>query len=122
MHNILLISNDVIGEKMAGPGIRFWEFAQALRDDFQVNLAVPNKNHPTGNGFIVSSYAQDEGRLRELASAADAIVFQGFVLHNYPFIAELGVPLVVDVYDPFILENMRIHSPETMSERGVVTP
>ncbi len=117
MTKVVLISNDVIGERMAGPGIRFWEFAKALKDDFQVHLAVPNKDHPAGSGFVVSSYAQDEGRLRELASAADAIVFQGFVLHNYPFIAELGIPLVVDVYDPFILENLRIHAHETMSER-----
>jgi glycosyltransferase involved in cell wall biosynthesis len=117
MRNILLISNDVIGERMAGPGIRFWEFARALSDDFQVSLAVPNKDHPAGNGFAVSSYTPDEGRLRELASTADVIVFQGFVLHGYPFLAEFGVPLVVDVYDPFVLENLRIHSHETMLER-----
>ena len=117
MKNVLLISNDVIGERMAGPGIRFWEFAQALRGDFQVNLAVPNKDHPVGSGFVVFPYAQDARRLRELASAADAIVFQGFILHSYPFLAELGVPLVVDVYDPFVLENMQIHSHETMLER-----
>ncbi len=117
MHSILLISNDVIGERMAGPGIRFWEFAKALSHDFQVSLAVPNRDHPAGDGFVVCSYAQGEGRLRELASAADVIVFQGFILHHYPFLTELNVPLVVDVYDPFILENLRIHSHETMLER-----
>ena len=117
MHNILLISNDVIGERMAGPGIRSWEFAKALSGDFQISLAVPNEDHPAGLGFAVYSYGRDEGRLRELASAADAIVFQGFVLHRYPFLAELGVPLIVDVYDPFVLENMQIHSRETMLER-----
>ena len=41
MHNILLISNDVIGERMAGPGIRSWEFAKALSGSFQISLAVP---------------------------------------------------------------------------------
>ncbi|MBC8492178.1 MAG: glycosyltransferase, partial [Chloroflexi bacterium] len=117
MHNILLISNDVIGERMAGPGIRSWEFAKALSHDFQVSLAVPNRDHPAGDGFVVSSYAQGEGRLRELASIADVIVFQGFILHSYPFLTELSVPLVVDVYDPFVLENMQIHSHETMYER-----
>jgi glycosyltransferase involved in cell wall biosynthesis len=115
--NILLISNDVIGEKMAGPGIRFWEFAKALRADFQVGLAAPNKDHPAGDGFVVSSYAQGEGRLRELVSVADVIVFQGFILYSFPFLAELNVPLVVDVYDPFVLENMRIHAQETTLER-----
>ncbi len=113
----MLISNDVIGERMAGPGIRSWEFAKALSGDFQVSLAVPNEDHPAGIGFAVCSYSRNEGRLRELASAADVIVFQGFILHRYPFLAELGVPLVVDIYDPFVLENMRIHSQETMLER-----
>ena len=117
MHKVLLISNDVIGERMAGPGIRSWEFAKALSGDFQVSLAVPNEDHPAGLGFAVHSYSRDERRLRELASAADVIVFQGFILHNYPFLAELGVPLVVDVYDPFVLENMQIHFHETMLER-----
>lgn len=117
MTAVLLISNDVIGEKMAGPGIRFWEFAKALSGPFQVTLAVPNRDHPVGDGFVVSSYAQGEGRLRELAGAADVIVFQGFILHSYPFLAELSVPLVVDVYDPFVLENMQIHAHETMLER-----
>jgi glycosyltransferase involved in cell wall biosynthesis len=117
MKKVLLISNDVIGGRMAGPGIRFWEFAKALSDDFQVNLMVPNKDYPAGNGFIVYSYTQDEGRLHELASVADVIVFQGFTLYRYPFLMELSVPLVVDVYDSFVMENMRIHSHETMLER-----
>jgi glycosyltransferase involved in cell wall biosynthesis len=115
--NVLLISNDVIGENMAGPGIRCWEFAKALSSKFQVSLAVPNEDHAAGLGFAVYSYGQNETRLRELASAADVIVFQGFILHRYPFLAELNVPLVVDVYDPFVLENMRIHAQETMLER-----
>jgi glycosyltransferase involved in cell wall biosynthesis len=102
---------------MAGPGIRFWEFSKALSDGFQVNLAVPNKDHLSGNGFAVSSYTQDRGRLRELANAADVIIFQGFVLHNHPFLRGLGVPLVVDVYDPFVLENVQIHAHKTISER-----
>ncbi len=117
MTAVLLISNDVIGEKMAGPGIRSWEFAKALSSDFQVSLAVPNEDHPAGLGFAVCSYGRNKRRLRELAGRADVIVFQGFILHNYPFLAELGVPLVVDIYDPFVLENMQIHSHETMWER-----
>ena len=117
MKRILLISNDVIGEKMAGPGIRFWEFAKALSGDLQVSLAVPNKDHPTGLGFAVHSYGRTERGLRELAAAAEVIIVQGFILRFYPFLTELNVPLVVDVYDPFVLENMRIHSYETMSER-----
>ena len=117
MKRVLLISNDVIGEKMAGPGIRFWEFAKALSGSLQVSLAVPNRDHPTGLGFAVHSYGRNEGRLRELAKAAGVIIVQGFILRFYPFLTKLNIPLVVDVYDPFPLENMQIHSRERMQER-----
>ncbi len=40
-HHIVLITSDVIGTRMAGPGIRFWEFARALSGEFRVTLAIP---------------------------------------------------------------------------------
>lgn len=102
---------------MAGPGIRFWEFAKALSGSFQVSLAVPNKDHPAGLGFAVHFCGRTEETLRELAETAEVIIVQGFVLRFYPFLTKLNVPLAVDVYDPFVLENMQIHSREGMQER-----
>jgi hypothetical protein len=51
---ILLISDDIIGKSMAGPGIRVWEMALSLskEKDFEIGLACPNfsqinsKDHP----------------------------------------------------------------------------
>jgi len=111
LKRVLLISNDVIGERMAGPGIRFWEFAKALSKAHKVTLAVPNRNPPTGySGFDICTYGYKGRELQELARSADAIVFQGFVLHFHPFLRELDVPLVVDIYDPFVLENIQFYS------------
>ena len=40
---ISLISHDIVGKKMAGPGIRFYEFARILSKSMDVTLHTPNK-------------------------------------------------------------------------------
>ena len=120
MSRVLLISNDVIGERMAGPGIRFWEFAKVLSRDQDVTLAVPNRNPPPSSDFEVQVYDHSSEELRELANSADVILLQGFVLHFYPFIKGLNVPLVVDLYDPFLLENIQVHSHNRFMEERMM--
>ncbi len=38
---VLIISHDVVGEQMAGPGIRYFRLAQVLSREFEVVLVVP---------------------------------------------------------------------------------
>jgi hypothetical protein len=40
---LLLVSNDHIGREMAGPGIRYYEFARELSKRFEVTLVVPDE-------------------------------------------------------------------------------
>ncbi len=40
-YDIFVISEDVVCEKMAGPGIRAWELSRLLAKGFGVILAVP---------------------------------------------------------------------------------
>ncbi len=41
---VLLVTNDVIGPNMAGPGIRFWEFARVLsQGGHDPQVASPGK-------------------------------------------------------------------------------
>ncbi len=42
MKNVLVISDDYVGEKMAGPGIRAWELSKVLSKYFNVTLLVPD--------------------------------------------------------------------------------
>jgi glycosyltransferase involved in cell wall biosynthesis len=112
MSRILLICNDTVGENMAGPGIRYWEFARFLGQHFTVALAVPSfvsmsavpsaENLPAT--LHVCTSAQD---VRSLIEDCDVVVTLGVVLLFYPFIGELGKPLVLDMYDPFLLENLQ---------------
>ena len=41
MARVLIISTDIVGPAMAGPGIRAWELARALSAECTVTLAAP---------------------------------------------------------------------------------
>ncbi|HSN68859.1 MAG TPA: hypothetical protein VLV48_06420 [Thermoanaerobaculia bacterium] len=102
MSRVLLVCPEPLGHRNpAGVGIRFLEFARAL----------------TGDGHAVEVLSPDAGAvpgcqagpisaesLRSATSAADVTVAQGHVVND---VLAFGVetPLVVDLYDPFIVEN-----------------
>jgi len=112
---ILLVSADVVGPSMAGPGIRAWEFARVLCREHQVTLAAPPPLTATGDGFeVVEAVRSVIGRE---AAAADAVVVQGSALDLFPSLAGLDRPLVVDLYDPYVLENLEIHAAQPMADR-----
>ncbi len=120
MTNILLICNDLIGEKMAGPGIRYWEMGQALRQHFHVTLAIPpflsHKASPSTESWV--RLCSTTASLREATQAADIVITLGIVPYLYPFLAKMNKPLVIDLYDPFLLEILqRPRSQETNSYR-----
>jgi glycosyltransferase involved in cell wall biosynthesis len=115
MNRVLIVSHDVVEERMAGPAIRCWEMARALGHEFSTTLAVPNQTSLQGEGFDLITY--DAERLRRLSKQADLIVVSGCLLLLYPFLKSPGVPLVVDLYDPFHLENLQLLAGEGMAER-----
>ncbi len=113
MNRILLICNDVVGRNMAGPGIRYWEFARVLRRQFAVTLAVPpflaRQTPPSDEAWL--RVCRTPAELRRLVADCDVVVTLGVVLLLYPFIAEANKPLVVDLYDPFLLEELQRKTP-----------
>lgn len=118
---VLIISNDTVNARMAGPGIRAWEMANVLSRSQPVTLAVPNEDPPLSEHFTVRSYRSKSGvGLRELAAGHEVLIVQGFVLHLFPFLAELDKVLVVDLYDPFTLENLHVFSHDAMDQRTAV--
>lgn len=114
----LLVAGDPVGARMAGPGVRCWELARALaQQGVPVVLAVPNADPPSAEGFTVVSYAERPERLVPLARRARALLVQGFLLHKAPALAALDTPLVVDLYDPFILENLHLFAHDRLPLR-----
>jgi glycosyltransferase involved in cell wall biosynthesis len=117
MHDILLISDDVAGEKMAGPGIRAWEVSRRLAKHFRVALAVPDYSPRSGDPdfyrrlpFELHAYSVTEPeRLLELARGSKIVITQGYVLSKFPGLKALDVHLICDLYVPFPLENLFVH-------------
>lgn len=124
---LLLLCGDAIGPRMAGPSIRAWELAGALaRAGVPVTLAAPRLDLP---GMAASgladpppllqplAYGKDDSALRAAAAAAAAVLVQGMGLAHHPFLGALDKPLIVDLYDPFVLENLPQRAEETLAGR-----
>jgi glycosyltransferase involved in cell wall biosynthesis len=112
---ILIITHDVVDEKMAGPAIRCWEFARILSRENQVTLATPHPTSLSPDAFELVQHNVEQ--LGLMASQSDLIILSGFALWEFPFLKALEVPLVVDIYDPFLLESLPLLSGRPDVER-----
>ena len=116
MTRVLIACNDRVGKSMAGPAIRCWEMARALvAAGHEVHLAAPFASDREPEGFeVVLSGEEALGREERWA---DVLVVQGFVMSNFPVLARTQKHLVVDLYDPFVLENLEMYSNLPMEAR-----
>ncbi len=104
---IVLISSDAVDVQMAGPGIRYWEFARHLSRNHDVILLTPNVSslsHPRVEMMQHTPHALDAALRR-----ADAVVTQGFMFRLLPLFLR-DVPLVVDLSFPLSVELLEHHS------------
>ncbi|MGQ9876538.1 MAG: glycosyltransferase family 4 protein, partial [Chloroflexus sp.] len=57
MSDLLIISHDVVGQRMAGPGIRMWELARTLAKQIPVTLIAPRPiDFPSASGITYGHY------------------------------------------------------------------
>jgi glycosyltransferase involved in cell wall biosynthesis len=119
---LLIISHDVVGTLMAGPGIRYWELARALAPHAAVTLAAPQPIDLAAPGVATASYRWGEAAsLAPLLAAADVVLANGYLLEPHPELAATERPLIVDLYDPTLLENLealRALAPAERAERS----
>lgn len=118
MSKVLVISEDIVGKKMAGPAIRCLEMAKALGANHEVVLAIPQTNLeevPTITGVIIRSY--DGKILAELVDECNIVIIFGYLAYKFPFLKEVDKSIIVDIYDPFALENLEIHKGESIKQR-----
>lgn len=101
MSRVLLVCPEPLGHgQPAGIGIRFLEIARVLR----------------GDGHVVSILSPDIGidgqSLASTSEANDVAIVQGHVANAF-FVHAKPIPTVIDLYDPFIVENLHYYA-----ERG----
>jgi hypothetical protein len=105
---ICIISYDVIGKNMAGPGIRFYEFAKILSNYLDVTLLTPNKIDIDTEGFKTRQYKIDNYKsLQRYIENSDIILIQGHILYYFPFLKNFKGKIIVDLYNPFNLESLK---------------
>jgi GT2 family glycosyltransferase len=118
---ILLVSSDKIGNKMAGPAIRYFEFAKVLSNKFDVTLASFGVSDRQSEKFKIINYDYKEtDLLTDEARTADIIIFQGFIsefCYDFYEVAKTRY-LVIDLYDPYIIENVEIFKEHEMLIRN----
>ncbi len=115
---LLIISHDIIGKQMAGPGIRFYEFARILSGYVDVTLATPNKADINMEGIKTITYDIRNFRtLKRSVEFADIILIQGHILHYFPFIKNFKGKIIVDLYNPFNLESLEMFRNDGIAER-----
>ncbi|HEX8408080.1 MAG TPA: glycosyltransferase family 4 protein [Thermoanaerobaculia bacterium] len=110
MSRVMLVCPEPLGHgQPAGVGIRFIEMARVLRDDgHAVTILSPDAGAVEG---CAADYINPQ-TLLAVSHASDAAVVQGHVANAF-FQQAAPIPTVVDLYDPYIIENLHYYA-----ERG----
>jgi glycosyltransferase involved in cell wall biosynthesis len=111
---IAVLAPEPIRSRMAGMGIRALELARALSGEFAVRLLVPNDAGEAREvaGELDVAEARD-GALAAASGGADAAVVSGHAANAW-FHQAPDIPVAVDLYDPFPVENL--HYSRTLGE------
>lgn len=115
---VLYVTHEPLEPRLAGPAIRAWHLAHELALVRPVQLAAPAIRDMHSDKIALCSFDRVTGApLGELASQAAVVIASGFLLRRYPALVQADAPLVVDIYDPFVLENLEIHANKPMEEQ-----
>ena len=107
MRRVLVVSNGVIGDEMAGPGIRYFNLARELARSFHVTLAAPNETSVEIPGLtVVHADPRSADVMTELALAHSAVFAQRLPISTMLHLARTPVRTVYDLYDPLLLESL----------------
>ncbi len=109
---VLIISHDLVGERMAGPGIRYWELSRVLSASCAVTLAAPAAGVSSApDGVRLATYQPGvAASVEPLVAQADVVLAYGYLLYQFPFLADLGIPLALDLYIPGPTESLPLNA------------
>ena len=116
---VLIITEDTIGERMAGPAIRCWEMAGLLAREHEVTLVSTQPIGLSSDRF--RTMRASSPMISALLPETDVVILQGFAMHSFPQIADSDVPVIVDIYDPFHLEGLTLRKGDPPIERFMLS-
>lgn len=98
MFSVVIVTADVVGERMAGPGIRAWHLANELAKHFPTTLIASFEKPPS------ASFSMLQWRSREARNAMhEASVLIGQPMRGFRR-KRAGQRIVYDLFDPILLE------------------
>jgi glycosyltransferase involved in cell wall biosynthesis len=104
--SVVVVSGDPVGPTMAGPAIRVVELARVLAAaGHPVRVAAPAGSDASASPVPLATWS-GPAELAELLVGAEVVIVFAPVLADHLWLADLGVPLVVDAYDPGLLETL----------------
>lgn len=112
MTRIALVSSEPIRPRMAGIGIRYLELARRLPERTpagEIETVLVSPGDPADAAELGLDPARvrrfEAGRVGEVLADADVVVAQG-QLANDVVLGLPDTPVVVDLYDPWLVENL----------------
>ena len=118
MSKIILIAHDKVSHSMAGPAIRYFEFAKSLAKFYEVILFIPNDVEIEEGSFPIKKYRSKEF-LKEL-DHAQAVISQQFP----PFVVyqakKHNIRLILDAYDPISIEILELFKHKSLKEQNKI--
>ena len=115
---LLFVTTDPLTERMPGPAIRAWHLAEALSSDHDVTLVSSvacNRSHPK----MDVRFADEKG-VEALCDWMTVVVGPGSLVTRYPFVGATDKPVVIDIYDPYHLENLAMRASAPAQADAVV--
>lgn len=109
MSRAFLICPEPVRDVTAGVGTRFLTLAKVLAEaGHAVTLAVPNDVSEAPSHAGVEIVRADSASLGRQADGHDWVLLHAH-LGNHYLTQRDDLPLVVDLYDPFLIENLHYH-------------
>lgn len=106
MSKVLIIPDDIVAPRMGGCGIRPFEMAKFLSNFHEVTLSISNRSITNLSNSKFKISILNEKNLKEAVDNNDVIIIQGRILKKFPFIKTSLKPMVIELYTPFILEDL----------------
>ena len=113
MSRVLVVSQEPVGERIAGPAIRALELSRALAAECQVTLAAPAPSQVDGEPFeLLEAGVADFDALFDAVQRHDVVVAQRLPAQLLRRVRRLPVRFVADLYNPIVVEGLEAASRE----------
>lgn len=111
--DLLIITHESVGDKMAGPGIRYWEIARALgAQGVNVSLATPLPSSRTTDNVEIKQFMwEDPAGISQLIDEHPVVLANGPVIARILHLLGSAIqkPTIVDIYYSPEIEQMMLN-------------